>query len=67
MIDQVMAPLDFEMAQFLHGIWRQRRYALPRGRVSSFSDSGDTVTVYVKERQRIRRGPCDSLIGVRPW
>jgi hypothetical protein len=58
MLDQVMAPLDYEMAQLLHeNLARQRRGAAPRRRrlLLCNDDDGRAVTVTLKSGKTVGR------------
>ena len=65
--DQVMAPLDFEMAQLLHENLAQNGVELHLGdAVSAFSDDGAAVTVALKSGKTVRAELVILSIGVRP-
>lgn len=67
MLDQVMAPLDFEMAQLLHENLLQNGVALHLGDgVSSFRDSGDRVEIALKSGKTVSAQLVILSIGVRP-
>ena len=67
MLDQVMAPLDFEMAQLLHEQLVQQGVQLNLGDgVDSFSEKEDTVTVKLKSGKTITAELIILSIGVRP-
>lgn len=67
MLDQVMAPLDFEMAQLLHeniaanGV----KLHLSDG-VASFADDGNAVTITLKSGKTVTAELVILSIGVRP-
>ena len=64
---QVMAPLDFEMAQILHEHIRENGVKLYLGDgVSAFEDKNDTVTVKLKSGKNISADMVILSIGVRP-
>ena len=66
-LDQVMAPLDYEMALLLHENIRKNGVALHLGDpVASFTDAGDTVTVALKSGAKVEAGLVILAIGVRP-
>ena len=67
MLDQVMAPLDFEMAQLLHEhlIANGVRLHLGDG-VSAFADDGRRVTVTLKSGTAVAAELVVLAIGVRP-
>ena len=65
--DQVMAPLDFEMAQMLHGEIRDKGIRLELGDpVASFEDKGDTVVTTLKSGTSVEAEFVVMSIGVRP-
>jgi NADPH-dependent 2,4-dienoyl-CoA reductase/sulfur reductase-like enzyme/peroxiredoxin family protein/TusA-related sulfurtransferase/rhodanese-related sulfurtransferase len=67
MLPQVMAPLDFEMAQLLHEHLEQKGVDLHlNDGVSSFEDSEDKVTVTLKSGAKIPAELIILSIGVRP-
>lgn len=67
MLDQVMAPLDFEMAQLLqeHIVHSGVKLHLGDG-VSSFTDTGRDVTITLKSGKTISAELVILSIGVRP-
>ncbi len=66
-LDQVMAPLDFEMAQLLHENIRQNGVDLRLGdAVESFEDDGKTVTVKLRSGAEVPAELVILSIGVRP-
>lgn len=67
MLDQVLAPLDYEMALPLHKRMREEgvRLHLDDG-VDSFHDTGDAVTVTLKSGAEISAQLVILAIGVRP-
>ena len=67
MLDQVMAPLDYEMAQLLHENLTANGVALHLGDgVSSFADDGSAVTVTLKSGSTVTAELVILAIGVRP-
>ena len=67
MLNQVMAPLDFEMAQPLHENIRQHGVNLLLGDgVTAFEPSGSDVTVKFKSGKAITAGLVILAIGVKP-
>jgi NADPH-dependent 2,4-dienoyl-CoA reductase/sulfur reductase-like enzyme len=67
MLDQVMAPLDFEMAQLIHEHLEQNGVELHLGDgVSSFEETGEGVTVTLGSGARIPVELVILSIGVRP-
>lgn len=65
--DQVMAPLDFEMAQMLHVEIRDKGIRLELGDpVASFEDKGDTVVTTLKSGTSVEAELVVLSIGVRP-
>ncbi len=67
MLDQVLAPFDYEMAQILHQHIRAAgvRLSLDDG-VDSFHDTGDAVTVTLKSGVELVAQMVVLAIGVRP-
>lgn len=66
-LDQVMAPLDFEMAQLLHENIRQNGVELRLAdAVDAFADDGSAVTVRLKSGAALRAELVILSIGVRP-
>ena len=62
-----MAPLDFEMAQMLHGEIRDKGIRLELGDpVASFEDKGDTVVTTLKSGTAVEAELVVLSIGVRP-
>jgi NADPH-dependent 2,4-dienoyl-CoA reductase/sulfur reductase-like enzyme len=67
MLEQVMAPLDFEMAQLLHENLEQNGVKLYLGDgVSSFEDTGDSVAVTLQSGKTVTAELVILSIGVRP-
>ncbi|MDX9872173.1 MAG: FAD-dependent oxidoreductase [Clostridia bacterium] len=66
-LDQVMAPLDFEMAQLLHEHLAQKGVELHLSDgVASFEDGAGQVTVALKSGAKIAADLIILSIGVRP-
>lgn len=66
-LDQVMAPLDYEMALLLHENIRKNQVDLYLGdAVASFEDRGETVVVHLKSGRSVEAGLVILAIGVRP-
>lgn len=66
-LDQVMAPLDFEMAQLLHENIAQNGVDLHLGDgVKSFDDHGSAVTVNLNSGAAVKVDLVILSIGVRP-
>ncbi len=67
MLDQVMAPLDFEMAQLLHETIELNGVNLILGDgVESFRDTGDGVNITLKSGKVVSTELVILSIGVRP-
>ncbi|HWQ57960.1 MAG TPA: FAD-dependent oxidoreductase [Clostridia bacterium] len=67
MLDQVMAPLDYEMAQLLHENIAQSGVKLHLGDgVSSFEDKGDRVDIVLKSGAVVPAELVILAIGVKP-
>ena len=65
--DQVMAPLDHEMAQMLHQNLRQNGVELHLGDgVRSFQDTGDAVDIALSSGKTVQAQLVILAIGVRP-
>ena len=66
-LDQVMAPLDFELAQLLHGSIRQNGVDLRLSDgVAAFEDDGRTVTLKLRSGAELSADLVILSIGVRP-
>lgn len=66
-LDQVMAPLDYEMALLLHENIRKNQVDLHLGdAMASFEDRGETVVVHLKSGRSVEAGLVILAIGVRP-
>lgn len=66
-MDQVMAPVDYEMAQMLHDNIRQNGVSLYLSDgVESFDDDGKQVTVHLKSGRAVKADMVILSIGVRP-
>lgn len=67
MLDQVMAPLDYEMAQLLHeNILQNGVKLLLRDGVDSFEDKGSSVDITLKSGKVVSADLVILSIGVRP-
>jgi len=67
MLDQVMAPLDYEMAQLLHEGIERNGVALSLGDgVSAFEEKNNEITTELKSGKRITADIVVLSIGVRP-
>lgn len=67
MLDQVMAPLDYEMAQLLHENITESGVELCLGDgVASFSDTGSEVMITLKSGKALTAELVILSIGVRP-
>ena len=67
MTDQVMAPLDYEMAQLLHeNIMQNGVHLHLNNGVDSFQDTGDQVEITLKDGTQIQADFVILSIGVRP-
>ncbi len=67
MLDQVMAPLDYEMAQILHEHLTESGVTLClNDGVASFSDTGTGITVKLKSGKELSTDLVILSIGVRP-
>jgi len=67
MLPQVMAPLDFEMAQLLHENIEQNGVELHlNDGVSSFHDAGSSVDILLKSGKTVSAELVILAIGVRP-
>ena len=66
-LDQVMAPIDFELAQLLHENIRDNGVALHLAdAVAGFADDGKTVTVKLQSGAEVTADLVILSIGVRP-
>ncbi len=67
MLDQVMAPLDYELAQLLHENISHNGVELHLGDgVSTFNDLGDRVEITLKSGKTVSADLVVLAIGVRP-
>ena len=67
MTDQVMAPLDYEMAQLLHeNIMQNGVHLHLNNGVDSFQDTGDQVEITLKDGTKVQADFVILSIGVRP-
>lgn len=67
MTDQVMAPLDYEMAQILHeNIIQNNVHLHLNNGVQSFKDTGRQVEITLKDGQKVTADFVILSIGVRP-
>ena len=67
MTDQVMAPLDYEMAQLLHeNIMQNGVHLHLNNGVDSFQDTGDQVEITLKDGAKVQADFVILSIGVRP-
>ncbi|HHX93332.1 MAG TPA: FAD-dependent oxidoreductase, partial [Clostridiales bacterium] len=67
MLDQVMAPLDFEMAQLLHeNMWQNGVYLRLSDGVSTFENKDDSVVIHLNSGKQIEAELVILAIGVRP-
>ena len=67
MLDQVLAPLDFDMAQSVHRHMAQKGLNLVLGDgVSEFIKNGDKITVKTQSGREVEAGFVALAIGVRP-
>ncbi len=67
MLDQVMAPIDYEMAQIVHENIEQNNVSLYLGDgVSSFRDNGKSVEIELKSGKKLSADLVILSIGVRP-
>ncbi|MEA4964651.1 MAG: FAD-dependent oxidoreductase [Oscillospiraceae bacterium] len=67
MLDQVMAHMDYEMAQMLHENIEENGVHLSLGDgVNSFQDDGKQVTITLKSGKKLRTELVVLSIGVRP-
>lgn len=67
MLDQVMAPIDYEMAQLVHENIAQNGVDLHLGDgVSAFNDDGGSVEIELKSGKKISADLVILSIGVRP-
>jgi len=67
MLDQVMAPMDYEMAQLLHEHLTESgvKLCLSDG-VASFADTGSGITVTLKSGKKLETDLVILSIGVKP-
>ena len=67
MLDQVMAPLDYDMAQILHKHLKKNGVNLILGDgVSKFSKNGDKITITTNSGRAVETEFVALAIGVRP-
>ena len=66
-LDQVMAPLDYEMAQILHENIKSNNISLYLGDgVDSFSDDGKSVKIDLKSDKELAADIVVLSVGIRP-
>lgn len=67
MLDQVMMPLDFEMAQLLHEQLTQKGVGLHLGDgVAAFEDTGKDVTVTLRSGKKLSADLVILSVGIKP-
>ena len=67
MLDQVMAPIDFEMAQIVHQHMKNKKINLQLGDgVKSFADKDNKTIVTLQSGKKIKADMVMLSIGVRP-
>ena len=67
MLDQVMAPVDYEMGAILHAHLREKGVdCILENAVTEFDQTGDRITVHLKKGSPVT---CDMVVlsvGIRP-
>ncbi|HHX92603.1 MAG TPA: FAD-dependent oxidoreductase, partial [Clostridiales bacterium] len=67
MLDQVMAPIDFEMAQLLHeNMWQNGVDLRLSDGVSTFENKEDSVVIHLSSGKQVEAELVILAIGVRP-
>ena len=67
MLDQVMAPIDFEMAQLLHeNMWQNGVDLRLSDGVSTFENKDDSVVIHLSSGKQVEAELVILAIGVRP-